>query len=162
MIQAPEAQNLPLPSIIVSPKLITPDNIGKTPNKVTHSKDSPAASSSSKKQSSKSKKKKLYYKPWLCWILSVLAMVMMIMMMCVLRHLLLLLMILREIILVIQVLILKDIFQELKIFNLQAKLLHCFEIIRRQSCCTSLLLLCKQSCYKMMIRINFRIFSLFK
>jgi hypothetical protein len=57
MIQAPKAQNLPLP-FIVSPKLITPDNIGKTPNKVTPSKDSPAASSSSKKQSSKNKKKK--------------------------------------------------------------------------------------------------------
>jgi hypothetical protein len=57
MIQAPKAQNLPLPSI-VSPKLITPEDIGKTPNKVTPYKDSPAASSSSKKQSSKSKKKK--------------------------------------------------------------------------------------------------------
>jgi hypothetical protein len=52
-----QAQNLPLPSI-VSPKLITPDNIGKTPNKVTPYKDSPVASSSSKKQSFKSKKKK--------------------------------------------------------------------------------------------------------
>jgi hypothetical protein len=57
LIQAPKAQNLPLPSI-VSPKLITPDDIGKTPDKVTPTKDSPAASSSLKKQSSKSKKKK--------------------------------------------------------------------------------------------------------
>jgi hypothetical protein len=57
MIQAPNAQNLPLPSI-VSPKLITPDNIGNTPNKVMPAKESPVTSSSSKKQSSKSKKKK--------------------------------------------------------------------------------------------------------
>jgi hypothetical protein len=160
MIQAPKAQNLPLPSI-VSSKLITPDNIGKTPNKVTPSKDSPAASSSSNKQSSKSKKKKALLQAMALLDSLSASNVMMIMMMCVLRHLLLLLMILKEIILVIQVLILKDIFQELKIFNLQAKLLHYFEIIRRQSCCTSLLLICRQSCCKMMIRINFRIFSLF-
>jgi hypothetical protein len=57
MIQAPKAQNLPLPSI-VSTKLITPDDIGKTSDKVMPVKESLAASSSSKKQSSKSKKKK--------------------------------------------------------------------------------------------------------
>ena len=48
MIQAPKAHNLPLPSI-VSPKLITLDDIGKTPNKVKPSNESPAAPSSSKK-----------------------------------------------------------------------------------------------------------------
>ena len=57
MIQTPKAQNLPSPSI-VSPKLVTSDDIGKTPNKVKPSNESHAASSSSKKPSSKSKKKK--------------------------------------------------------------------------------------------------------
>jgi hypothetical protein len=57
LIQAPNAQNLPLPSI-VPPKLLTPDDIGNNPNKVMPAKESLTTSSSSKKQSSKSKKKK--------------------------------------------------------------------------------------------------------
>jgi hypothetical protein len=56
LIQAPNAQNLPLPSI-VSPKLITSD-IGKTPDKVMPDIESPTTSSPSKKHSSKNKKKK--------------------------------------------------------------------------------------------------------
>ena len=64
MIQAPNAQNLPLP-FIAPPKLLTPGdigNIGNTHNKVAPVNDSPATSSSSKKQSSKSKKKKALLK----------------------------------------------------------------------------------------------------
>ena len=57
MIQAPNAHNLPLPSIALS-KLLALGDIGNTPNKVAPAKDSHATSSSSRKHSSKSKKKK--------------------------------------------------------------------------------------------------------
>ena len=61
MIQAPKAQNLPLPSII-SPKLLTLDAICQSTKDLVPSNVSPTASSSSKKLSSKSKKKKFLLK----------------------------------------------------------------------------------------------------
>ena len=54
MIQAPGAQNVPLPSIV--PKLITPDDIGHTPKKALPNVDSPTSSST---MSKKDKKKAL-------------------------------------------------------------------------------------------------------
>jgi hypothetical protein len=54
-IQAPKAQNLPLPSI-VPPKLITPSDIGQTPNKVLPTATiSPTSSSSSMTKKEKKK-----------------------------------------------------------------------------------------------------------
>jgi hypothetical protein len=61
MIQAPKAQNLPLPSII-SPKLLTPNDVSQPQIDAAPSNVSLAGSSSSKKQSSKEKKKKALMK----------------------------------------------------------------------------------------------------
>ena len=55
MIQAPKAHNLPLPSII-SPKLLTPDDVCRPQIEAAPSNVSPTDSSSSKQQSKKKKK----------------------------------------------------------------------------------------------------------
>ena len=51
MIQAPKAQNVPLPPIV--PKLITPDDIGQSSNKVLPAANSPTSSSSMTKKEKK-------------------------------------------------------------------------------------------------------------
>ena len=51
LIQAPGAQNVPLPSIV--PKLITPDDIGHTPKKALPNVDSPTSSSTLSKKEKK-------------------------------------------------------------------------------------------------------------
>ena len=51
LIQAPGAQNVPLPSIV--PKLITPDDIGQTPKKALPNADSPTLSSTMTKKDKK-------------------------------------------------------------------------------------------------------------
>jgi hypothetical protein len=56
-IQAPKAQNLPLP-LVISPKLITPNDVSQPQIDAAPSNVSLTGSSSSKKQSSKEKKKK--------------------------------------------------------------------------------------------------------
>ena len=61
LIQAPKAQNLPLPSII-PPKLLTPNDVSQPQIEAAPSNVSPADSFSSKQQSSKEKKKKALIK----------------------------------------------------------------------------------------------------